>query len=67
MNIRILLVALALMVISPVAFADEMGTGSPGSTNQSSPPAMPADQTEQTAASGHESCELWKLFLSWFE
>lgn len=71
MNIRMLLFALVLLVFSPLAFADEMGTGNNADSSSSS--GSSSDQRTTTQPPGDEpSCSetdrdaFWQMLVDWF-
>ena len=69
MNIRKLLFALMLLILSPFAFADEMGTGKSDSDTSSSAAASEptSEPAREPGSAESESSDFWQTIIDWFE
>lgn len=71
MNIRQFLFALLLLLISPFAIADEMGTGSSASSSSSSSSEQMVTEPDATGGeTGSESSgweHAWQMLADWLE
>lgn len=66
MNIRTLLFALFLLVFSPLAFADEMGTGANGDSSSSSDQRVNPAPADGPPSSETDGDAFWQMLVDWF-